>query len=66
MLPICLICVILSLGSSFCQSEFVLSGQSEGKMTQSLLSSESQECRTVAGPSPGRLCQGTFKNVFNV
>ena len=50
MLPICLILVILSVGTSFCQSEFALSGQSEG------ISS----CRTVGGPSPGKPCQFPF------
>ena len=50
MLPICLILLILSVGTSFCQSEFLLSGQSEG------ISS----CRTVGGPSQGKPCQFPF------
>jgi len=50
MLPICLFLTIVSLETSFCQSEFTLSGQSAGKSS----------CRTVGGPSPGKSCQFPF------
>ena len=51
MLPICLILVIVSLETGFCQSEFALSGQSGARISS---------CRTVGGPSPGKSCQFPF------
>ena len=51
MLPICLILVIVSLGTGFCQSEFALSGQSGARISS---------CRTVGGPSQGKFCQFPF------
>jgi len=49
MLPICIIWLIGSLETSFCQSDATLSGQSGRK-----------SCRTVGGPSQGRPCQFPF------
>ena len=53
MLAICIICVMASFDVSFCQSEFLLSAQSEGK-----------SCRTVVGEGPahsqGKFCQFPF------